>query len=138
MTLRLSPGRRLALALLLPAAVATALPAVAATERKKGGGLNFTQFETVTGAVMKADGSRGVLSVEAGIDVADGALRTRAAQMGPVLRDAYVQFIVRYAQALPPGALPNADVIGGEMQRATDRVLGRPGATLLLSSILVN
>lgn len=115
-----------------------ALPAHAAAERKKGGGLSFTQFPTLTATVAKEGGRHGVLAVEAGIDVADGGLHTRAEQLGPVLRDAYVQFLVRYAAGLAPGQLPNADVIGTGLQQATDRVLGRPGAVLLLSSILVN
>ncbi len=129
--------RRLSLGL-VAVAVLTASTAHAAEERKKGGGTSFTQFTTLTGAVAKAGGGRGVLAVEAGIDTPDAGLRLRATQMQPVLRDAYVQFIVRYAGSLAPGAPPSADVIGGELQRATDRVLGRPGATLLLSSILVN
>ena len=131
-------SRRVLPAILGLAVLAAATTARASEERKKGGGASFTQFPTLTSSVAKAGGSRGVLAVEAGIDTPDPALRTRATQMQPVLRDAYVQFLVRYAGSLAPGAPPNADVIGGELQRATDRVLGRPGATLLLSSILVN
>ena len=43
-----------------------------------------------------------------------------------------------YAASLPPGGLPNADTIGVSLQRATDEVLGKPGAKLLLGSILEN
>jgi len=33
---------------------------------------------------------------------------------------------------------PNADQIAQLLQRATDRVLGRPGAKLLLGTVMVN
>ena len=135
----MSPLRRTAFALATCAALAVAASAAqATTERKKGGGLSFTQLPTLTATVTKAGGGRGVLAVEVGLDIADGGLKTRSDQLGPVLRDAYVQFLVRYAAGLAPAQLPNADVIGAGLQQATDRVLGRPGAVLLLSSILVN
>lgn len=130
LSLRLFP------ALLLSLTLAGA--AHGAEERKKGGGETFTQFPTLTATLSRPDGSHGVLSVEADVDIADVALRTRTKQMQPVLRDAYVQFLVRYASTLAPKRLPDADVIGTGLQQATDRVLGRPGAVLLLSSILVN
>ena len=135
-----APAARPALAALAFAAamlVATGADA-AHGERKKGGGLSYTQLPTLTATVSKPDGRRGVLAVEVGVDVADAALRTRAEQLGPVLRDAYLQFLLTYAAALAPAQLPSADIIGAGLQRATDRVLGRPGAVLLLSSILVN
>lgn len=136
------PRRRhaaaLAIALLIGPVVATATAAHAAEERKKGGGESFTQFPTLTATVTRANGSHGVLAVEADVDIADAGLRTRAKQMQPVLRDAYVQFLVRYAATLGPTALPNADTIAAGLQQATDRVLGRSGSVMLLSSILVN
>ena len=132
----MTPLRRLALASV--AAALFAGSAQGAPERKKGGGLSFTQLPTLTATVTKAGGMRGVLAVEVGLDIADAGLKTRAEQLTPVLRDAYVQFLVRYAAALAPAQLPSADIIGTGLQQATDRVLGRPGAVLLLSSILVS
>lgn len=132
----MSPLRRAAFALIACAALAAS--SAQAAERKKGGGLSFTQLPTLTATVSKAGGGRGVLAVEIGLDIADGGLKTRSEQLGPVLRDAYVQFLVRYAAGLAPAQPPSADVIGAGLQQATDRVLGRPGAVLLLSSILVN
>ena len=107
-------------------------------ERKKGGGESFTQFPTLTATVNKANGGHGVLAVEANVDIPDTGLRTRAKQLQPVLRDAYVQFLVRYASSLGPSSVPNTDLIGQGLQQATDRVLGRQGAVLLLGSVLVN
>lgn len=130
------PVRRLAAALCLSLLLAAA--AHGAEERKKGGGESFTQFPTLTATLTRPDGSHGVLAVEAEVDIGDAGLRTRAKQMQPVLRDAYVQFLTRYASTLPPQSLPDADLVGRGLQQATDRVLGRQGAVMLLGSILVN
>jgi hypothetical protein len=79
-----------------------------------------------------------VLTVEVGLDVPDGALRSRAEASMPRIRAAYVQTVMTYAAGLPPGAPPNADFLARALQRATDQTLGRPGARLLLGAILVN
>ena len=112
--------------------------ALAAAERKKGGGLSYIQFNTFTVTVRRADGGRGVLSIEAGIDVADPALHTRADQSRPILRDAYMGWLTSYGLTLVPGAPPNLDQIQTELQRLTDRTLKRPGAKVLIGSVMVN
>lgn len=126
----------LALALCL----AVAAPAVAAekAEKKKGGGQSFLQTPTLTASIVRPNGRRGVLTVESGLDIADGGLRTRAEQSQLRLRDAYARFLLTYAASIAPGAPPNPEVIGAALQRATDEVLGKPGAKLLLGTILVN
>jgi hypothetical protein len=88
--------------------------------------------------VVRPDGRRGVLTVETGIDVKDPALHARADALGPRLRDAYVGAIQSHARGLGPGSPPNADRLAAELQRETDRVLGKPGAKLLLGSIILN
>jgi hypothetical protein len=127
--------RRLAFALplLLAASVALAAPA----EKKKGGGESFIQLPTLTATILRDDG-RGVLTVDIGLDIADGGLRQRATQSIPLLIDAYTRQMLIYAPSIPPGAPPNPDVISAELQRATDQTLGRPGAKLLLGTILEN
>jgi hypothetical protein len=120
------------------ALAATPRLAVAAAERKKGGGLSYIQFNTFTVTVRRPDGRRGVMSMEAGIDVADPALHTRADQSRPILRDAYMRWLTMYGLALTPGAPPNLDQIQAEMQRITDRTLSRTGAKMLIGSVMVN
>lgn len=123
------------------AASATPLAASAAAsteEKKKGGGITYIQFHTLTATVFRADGRRGVLTVEAGIDVADQALRDRANISQPRLRAAYVQFLETYAGSLAPGAPPDADYVARSLQQQTNNVLGRPGAKLLIGTILIN
>jgi len=79
-----------------------------------------------------------VLTVETGLDVPDKTLRARAEASAPRMRAAFVQIVQTYAAGLAPGAPPNADFLAGELQREADRVLGKPGARLLLGSILAN
>ena len=80
---------------------------------------------------------RGVLSVEGGLDAPDAGLHQRADRMKPLLLDAYLRWLVIYAASLPQGGVPNPDQIGAEMQRCTDRVLGRPGARFLIGTVMV-
>lgn len=133
--------RRLLLALTL-AALPAAAPLTAfagdGEKKKKAGGVSYIPIETLTGATTRPGGRRGVLTVETGIDIPDGALRARAEQLLPRLRAAYLQTVMIYAAGLPPGTAPNADFLGRSLQRETDNVLGRPGARLLLGAILVN
>jgi hypothetical protein len=135
-------ARRKLCALILAAPVAMApLAALAAPEtdeKKKGGGLSYIQFRTLTATVFRPDGRRGVLTVEAGIDVPDAGLRQRANISQPRLRAAYVQFLETYAGGLPPGSPPDADYIARALQTQTNQVLRQPGARLLIGTILIN
>ena len=132
--------RRRLLRLAATALAAAAIPAAALAEgeKKKSGGANYLPFATLTGATTKAGGRRGVLTVECGLDVPDSALRQRADASLPRLRAAYLQTILAYAAGLPAGSTPNVDFIGASLQRQTDAILGRPGARMLLGTILVN
>ena len=121
----------------LALALAASGPATAA-EKKKGGGSSFVQLDTAAVMVMRPDGGRGILTVESGVDVKDTALRDRATALKPRLRDAFVAAIQTHAQGLGPGAPPQADRLATELQRETDRVLGKPGAKVLLGSLILN
>lgn len=127
-----------ALVLTLAAATAPLSAHAQANEKKKGGGISFVQFQTLTATVFRGDGHRGVLTVEAGVDVADAGLRSRVNIAQPRLRAAYIQFLQAYAGGLGPGAPPNADYLSQQLQQQTNMVLGQPGARLLLGTILIN
>ena len=125
--------------LIIAALALAALPALArADERKKGGGATFIQMDTLAATIVRADGRRGVMTVEVGVDVQDPGLHTRATQSIPLLRAAYGEVLRTYAAGLQPGVLPDADYLSRELQRQTDMALGRPGAVLMLGTILVN
>ncbi len=131
-------NRRALLPLVLALAAAPALGRADEERKKKGGGASYIQLDTLIATTTRLDGRRGVLTVEVGIDVADGALHARAAQSTPLLHANYAEVVRIYAAGLPPGSLPNADYIARELQRQTDMTLGRPGARLLLGAVLVN
>lgn len=121
--------------------LAAAVPAAALAadaEKKRSGGANYLQVQTLLGSTVRSGGRRGVLSVDCGLDVPDAALRTRAEQSIPRLRAAYLQIVQTYAAGLSPTALPNAEYILAALQRQTDATLGRPGARVLLGAIIAN
>ncbi len=128
--------------LLLAALTLLAAPDLARAEsgekKKKSGGTSYIQMETVTATLVQANGHRGVLTVEVGLDVPDGPQRAKAMQILPRIRAAYVQSVQIYASGLPSATAPNADYIARELQRQTDLAMGGPGAKLLLGTILVN
>jgi hypothetical protein len=121
----------------LALAAAPAL-AAAADEHKKGGGESFIQLTTLAANVTRPNGRRGVMTVEVGIDVPDAGLRARANQSTPLLISAYGDMLRTYAAGLSPGSLPDPDYIQRQLQTLTDRTLGKPGAKLLLGTVLVN
>lgn len=105
-----------------------------------GGGASantYIRYPTITASSARPGGRRGVMTVETGVDVPDEALRLRAEQSAPRLRAAYAVVVQRNASQLLPGAPPNVDQISRELQAATDRVLGRTGARLLLGTVMV-
>ena len=120
------------LALLLSA------PGAQAKDAPKLNTATYTSFDALTATVFRSDGRRGVLTVQGGLDVKDPALKLRANASLPRLRDAYMRTLTLYALGLTPGAPPDVDQIGARLQRATDTVLRRPGARVLLGTVLVN
>lgn len=122
----------------LPGLLASPVLAAEKTEKKKGGGETFLQLPTLTASVLMAGGGRGVMTIEVGIDVPDAGLRKRAQASVPLLRDAFLREMLAYAPTMGAGGAPNPDVISTMLQRAADRTLGRPGAKVLLGSILTN
>ena len=123
----------LAVTLAFAAAPAVARSAGAASRPEP----SYALFPTLTATIMRSGGRRGVLSVEAGIDVADEELRDTAVTMQPRLRAALTDALREFGAALLPGHAPDADRLARTLQAATDRTLGRSGARVLLGTILV-
>lgn len=130
--------RRLFLALLLASGLAHSALAAEEGEKKKGGGESFVTLPTLTASTVRPSNRHGVLTVEAGLDIADKALRERAEMSKPRLRDAYVQALRIQAASMTPGGPPDPDAIAQALQQATDRVLGKRGAKLLIGGVMVN
>ena len=106
--------------------------------KKHVGGETYVSFNTLTGALTRGGGRRGVLTVDCGLDVPDPKLRAFAEQSLPRLRAAYVQVVLTYAAGLRGSAPPNPDLIAQELQRQTNLVLGQPGARVLLGAIVAS
>lgn len=125
-------------ALLGLAVVATA---ASTSARASSGGAaasasTYFALPVVTASVLQANGRRGVLTIETGVDVPDAALRTRAQQSAPRLRAAYNTAAQRFANGLRPGVVPDIDQLSAALQAATNATLGRPGARLLLGTVM--
>ena len=125
--------------LALTVAVFLVTPALARAEggdkAPKG---TFVSVSGLGATVMRPEGGHGVMTVDAGLDAPDPAVHAYVLLQLPRLKDAYAQVLQAYGGALRPGTLPDADYVARQLQTATDRVLGRPGARLLLGGIMVN
>lgn len=106
--------------------------------KDKAGATTYVGLQTLNATTVRTNGSRGVVTVDNGLNVPDPALRALAAASAPRLRAAYNAFLSKYMIGLSPGAPPNADLLAAEFQRLTDLTLGKPGAKFLIGSILMN
>jgi flagellar basal body-associated protein FliL len=110
---------------------------------KTGGGggaaaqASYLRLPTITANVVRPGGRRGVMTVETGIDTPDAALRTRVAQSAPRLRAAYAAVVQQSANVLLPGAPPDVERLVAQLQAATNTVMGRAGARLLIGTVMV-
>ena len=120
--------------------MAAALPGRALSAPKGGSGGNnpYVVIAPATGVVPRRDGRRSTLTVEMGLEVPDRDLRDRAHLSRPRLSAAYNEIVRTTASRLLPGTPPDIEAIGRDLQAATDRVLARSGARLLLGSVVVN
>ncbi|MDQ8029816.1 MAG: Tat pathway signal protein [Brevundimonas sp.] len=128
-------------ALLGLAAVAAATAATSPAAASDGGGSasgnSYLGLPTVTGNVRRPGGGLGVMTVEVGVDTPDAALRTRVAQSAPRLRAAYAQVVQQHAASLLPGAPPDIERLVSSLQTATNTLMGRAGARLLIGTVMV-
>ncbi|MBO9547751.1 hypothetical protein [Caulobacter sp.] len=106
-------------------------------EEKKAPPTYFA-LDPINAVVLRRDGRRGVMTVEAGIQAKDPVLMTRAQASTPRLRAAFAQVLMIYAAGLRGGVAPDMDHVGRELQKACDQVLGKPGAKVLMGSALLS
>jgi hypothetical protein len=129
---------RLILAVALIAAAPQLATAAGPTAKGATATGRYLAFNDVTASIVRPNRTRGVLAVDASLDIPDDALRSRAESLNPRLRAAYSQTLTIYAAGIPPGRPLDPAYLSRELQRQTDAVLGKPGATFLIGSILVN
>jgi hypothetical protein len=72
------------------------------------------------------------------LDVPDAAMRARVTHALPALRDAYVRSLIAYgATAVRAWRQPDVDDIADRMQTITDRLMGGPGAKVLMAQTAI-
>ena len=110
----------------------------AAEEKKKGGGKGYTQFPMITVFTQVNATQHGTLSIDMGLYTDDTKLQDQIKLFMPRLQDAYLSRLQSYANGLNARSLADPDFVSLQLQQATDRVLGRAGAKVLLGSVLLN
>jgi flagellar basal body-associated protein FliL len=110
----------------------------APAQRKTTQSESYIQIEPMYASILDGIKPRGLLLVEVGLDVPDAKLRDRVTQNLPALRDAYVRSLLTYAAtAVRPWRQPNVEDIATRMQTITDRLVGGPGAKVLMSQTAI-
>ncbi|HEY9234904.1 MULTISPECIES: hypothetical protein [Phenylobacterium] len=107
-------------------------------DEKPTGSSAYIALNTLTATIQRTNGRRGVLTVQAGLDVPDARLRAKVESVLPRVRAVMVQTLQTYATGMSPGAPPNGDLLSQALQRETDRILGQKGAKVLLGTMLIN
>ena len=90
-----------------------------------------------TATVIRSRGGRAIMSVESTLVIADGALMERARLSRPRLNAAFNEAVRVEANRMLPDTVPDLEALTRALQRATDRVLGRQGARVLLGTVMV-
>jgi hypothetical protein len=121
---------------------AAATPAFAAESEGKSGAAGgsaspYFAVEPIPVSIIRGNTGRGILVVEVGIDAGPLEEKTKAEHALPLLRDLYIQVLNLYASRdLHLGEPPDAAVIKHRLQEATDNILGKGKAKVLLRQVL--
>jgi len=87
--------------------------------------------------VLQRNINQGTIVVDMGLDIPDAALRRRAQLNAPRLRDAIRTALANYSSVYyRVRTAPSPTELTRQMQAAVDRVLGAPGARVLLANII--
>jgi flagellar basal body-associated protein FliL len=99
---------------------------------------SYVSIDPFYATILDGTHPRGLLLVEFGLDVPDAQLRDQINRTLPTLRDAYVRTLMVYAAtAVRPWRQPNVEDIANRMQTITDRMVGRPGAQVLMAQTAI-
>lgn len=117
-----------------------ALPAPPAPPQGGGGNqqASFVRLPVFTANIIRSNRTRGVMSVESGVDVPDAKLRARILLLTPRLRSDLSRRLALYTANLAPGAPPDLDLLVPLLQKQVDVTAGQAGARLLVLGVLIN
>jgi hypothetical protein len=126
---------------LLVALAGALAPALGRASERKGDKEKSVEpridLPTLSATVIRPNGRRGVLTVQATLLAEEPAVAKKAALSRPRLMNAYVAALQIWAARQVPGAAPNVDLLTQVLQAETDRVVGK-GARFLLGGVMVN
>ncbi len=135
----------LSLTLVAPGMSAWAGPPESGASSEGGRNRAITSSETymplppLTATVQANRRARGLMQIEAGLEISDSRLRHRVERYLPRLRNAYVSALSIYTGAhYSFGEVPDADRIAQILQEATDMTLGQEGAEVLIGMIVIH
>jgi hypothetical protein len=98
---------------------------------------SYLPMTTLQVTILQHYSISAMLVVEMGIDVQDAALRDHANLNKPRLQDALRTALSTYANVYyHDDTAPDPTVLTRLLQQSVDRVLGKPGAQVLLSNII--
>jgi hypothetical protein len=98
---------------------------------------SYLPLPTLSAGVLQRHSTAGTIIVDMGLDVPDVELRRRARLNEPRLRDALRTAIANYASTYyRDHTAPDPAALTRLMQQAIDRVLGAPGARVLLANVI--
>jgi hypothetical protein len=128
----------LALCALSAGSAGSALASEAAAQRKTTQSESFIAIDPMYATILEGNKPRGLLMIELGLDVPDAAVRARVSHALPTLRDAYVRSLIAYgATAVRAWRQPSVDDIADRMQAITDKLMGGPGAKVLMAQTAI-
>jgi hypothetical protein len=110
----------------------------AAPQHKATNSESYVTIDPIYSTILDGMKPRGLLMVELGLDVPDAKFREDVNRALPVLRDAYVRGLIIYAStAVRPFRQPNVEDIATRLQAITDKVMGQPGAKVLMQQTAI-
>jgi flagellar basal body-associated protein FliL len=98
----------------------------------------YLPMPTLSAGVIQRNDNRGTIVVDMGLNIPDAELRRRAQLNAPRLRDALRTALATYSSTYyRVHTAPDPTELTRQMQVAVNRVLGAPGARVLLANIIV-
>jgi hypothetical protein len=88
--------------------------------------------------IVQASRPAGVFQADIGLLIKDPAGRVRAKALQPILRDRWRRTTQEFANSyFAKGRAPDAELLGQKLQTATDAILGKDVARVLLTALVV-
>jgi flagellar basal body-associated protein FliL len=108
------------------------------SERKLTSAPSWVAVDPVAVAILRQNRIQGMFLVEFGLDIADETLRGQAQETLPRLRDAWLRGMSDFAiTRVRVGRQADLDALTTRLQETTDKMLGAPGAKILLLQAVV-